>query len=154
MRAWFLKGTTPEIKSPAVKEKISIIGAAGMDNGQLITMEADMFNAESFKKFILRVLKSAATRKKILVVLDNARFHHAKINKDFFESVSDKIELLFLPPYSPDINPIESFWKKTRRNVTHNRYFESLEEERKWLKKFFAKFKAPNDELKKLSANY
>ena len=154
MRAWFLKGATPEIKSPAVKEKISIIGAVGMDNGQLITMEADMFNAESFKKFIVRVLKSAATKKKILMVLDNARFHHAKINKDFLKSVSDKIEMLFLPPYSPDINPIESFWKKTRRNVTHNRYFESLEEEGKRLRKFFGKFKKPNDELAKLSANY
>jgi len=154
VRAWFLKGTTPEIKSPAVKEKISIIGAVGMDNGQLITMEADMFNAESFKKFAVKVIKSAATNKKILMVLDNARFHHAKINKEFFASVSDKIELLFLPPYSPDINPIESLWKKARRNVTHNRYFESLAEERKWLKKFLNKFKKPNDELTKLSANY
>lgn len=154
MRAWFLKGTVPEIKSPAVKEKISIIGAVGMDNGQLITMEADMFNAESFRKFIQKVLRAATTTKKILVVLDNARFHHAKANKEFFDSVSDKIELLFLPPYSPDINPIESFWKKTRRSVTHNRYFESLGEERKWLNKFFTKFKKPNDELTKLSANY
>lgn len=82
-RAWFLKGTTPEIKSPAVKEKISVIGAVGMDNGQLVTMEAELFNAGSFKKFILKVLKVAKTKKKILLVLDNARFHHAKANKEF-----------------------------------------------------------------------
>ena len=153
-RAWFLRGSTPEIKSPAVKEKISILGAIGMDNGQLITQEADIFNADSFKKFIKAILKAAKTKKKILLVLDNARFHHAKVNKEFLLSVREKIELMYLPPYSPDINPIESFWKKTRRNVTHNRYFESLDEERNSLNKFFRKFKKPNDTLIKLSAKY
>jgi transposase len=152
-RAWFLKGTTPEIKSPAVKEKISVIGAVGMDNGQLITMEANIFNASSFKKFIIKILKVAKTKKKILLVLDNARFHHAKVNKEFLLSVKKNIELVYLPPYSPDLNPIESFWKKTRRGVTHNRYFESLEEERKCLNKFFRKFRGPNETLMSLSAN-
>lgn len=149
-----MKGTVPEIKSPAVKEKISVIGAIGMDNGQLIHMETDIFNADSFKQFIKKVLRNAKTNKKIIMVLDNARFHHAKINKEFFKSVKDRIELLFLPPYAPDINPIESFWKKTRREVTHNRYFESLEEEKMCLLDFFNKFKKSNEVLAKLSANY
>jgi transposase len=154
IRAWFLKGTVPEIKSPAVKEKISIMGAMGMDNGQLITLETTPFNAESFKKFIERILKVADTKKKILLVLDNARFHHAKINKAFLKSVKNKIELMFLPPYSPDLNPIESFWKKTRRSVTHNNYFETLEEERTCLMNFFRKFRKANNYLTTLSANY
>lgn len=125
-----------------------------MDNGQLIAMEATIFNADSFKRFIKKVLKNAKTKKKILLVLDNARFHHAKANKEFLESVKEKIGLLYLPPYSPDLNPIESFWKKTRRNVTHNRYFESLDEERRCLLKFFNKFSKPNEVLKSLSAKY
>jgi transposase len=153
-RAWSLKGATPEIKSPSVKEKVSVLGVVGMDNGQLITMEAVIFNALSFKRFIKKVIKNAKTKKKILMVLDNARFHHAKVNKEFLQSVKDKIGLLFLPPYSPDLNPIESFWKKTRRNVTHNRFFESLAEEKQCLKKFFKKFIKPNNELLNLSANY
>jgi transposase len=149
-----IKGTTPEIKSPAVKEKISVIGAIGMDNGQLVKMESGIFNADSFRNFIKKMLRSAKTDKKILMVLDNARFHHAKINKEFLKSVRDRINLLYLPPYSPDLNPIESLWKKTRRDVTHNRYFESLEEERMCLNKFFQKFKNPNEALTTLSANY
>jgi transposase len=153
-RAWFLKGTTPEIKSPAVKEKISIIGAIGMDNGQLVAMEADIFNASSFKRFIRNMLKVVKIKKKILLVLDNARFHHAKVNKEFLLSVKERIELVYLPPYSPDLNPIESFWKKTRRNVTHNRYFQSLDEERHCINKFFRKFKEPNEVLTTLSAKY
>lgn len=125
-----------------------------MDNGQLITMEAPIFNADSFRMFVKKIIKNATTKKKILLVLDNARFHHAKANKEFLQSVREKIDLLYLPPYSPDLNPIESFWKKTRRNVTHNRYFESLDEERKCLLKFFKKFRKPNEILKTISANY
>jgi transposase len=130
------------------------MGAMGMDNGQLITMKAEIFNAFSFKGFINRIINKAKTKRKILLVLDNARFHHARINNDFLISVKDKIKLLYLPAYSPDLNPIESFWKKTRRGVTHNRYFESLIQEGKCLNHFFKKFKMPNETLTLLSANY
>jgi transposase len=154
IRGWYLKGSTPEIKSPAVKEKISVMGAMGADNGQLITMETSPFNAVNFRLFLEKVLKRAVTNKKIVLVLDNARFHHAKMNVDFIKSIKRRLELLFLPPYSPDLNPIERFWKLTRRNVTHNRYFESLYEERFDLKRFFNKWRYPNNKLTSLSANY
>ncbi len=130
------------------------MGALGMDNGQLITMKTDIFNAESFRTFVKRIIKHSKTERKILLVLDNARFHHAVINRDFLKSVENKIKLLYLPAYSPELNPIESFWKKTRRGVTHNRYFESLKEERECLQRFFNKFKKPNNILTSLSANY
>lgn len=126
----------------------------GMDNGQLITMKAAIFNADSFRVFVKRIIKYAKTGRKILLVLDNARFHHAVINREFLNSVKDKIELMYLPAYSPELNPIESFWKKTRRAVTHNRYFESFEEQGLHLDHFFNKFKKPNNILTTLSANY
>jgi len=125
----------------------------GADNGQLITMEANPFCAVGFRKFLKTILKQAKTKKKILLVLDNARYHHAKMNKKFIGEIKQKLELLFLPPYSPELNPIEFLWKKTRRAVTHNRYFESLEEQKINLKYFFSKFIKPNDELQNLSAN-
>ena len=103
VRAWFLKGTIPEIKSPPVREKVSIMGAMGMDNGQLITMKAEIFNAVSFKEFVKRIIKNAKTDKKILLVLDNARFHHAVINREYFGSVKDKIELLFYLHTPPNL---------------------------------------------------
>ena len=125
----------------------------GADNGQLITMETERFDAMSFRKFVELIVKKAKTKKKIFLVLDNARFHHAKINKLFLNQIKSKIQLLFLPAYSPELNPIESLWKKTRRDVTHNRYFKSREEQRDCLRKFFGKFKAPNKILTTLSAN-
>ena len=154
IRSWYMKGSTPEIKSPAVKQKISIMGAVGATNGQLITLEAPIFNAESFKQLVDRLTRKAKTDKKIILVLDNARFHHAIVNREYLKSLKKKLKLLYLPAYSPELNPIESFWKMTRRCVTHNRYFESLEEERALLIQFFKKYEKPNKMLPKLSAFY
>ena len=127
IRAWFPAGSCPEIKSPVERFKVSIFGAMGM-NGQLITLENETFNAETFRLFLLKLLYEAETgkkdngkKKKILLVLDNAGYHHAKILQPWLNEVSGLLELFFLPPCSPDLNPIEMLWKKTGRNVTHNR---------------------------------
>jgi transposase len=158
IRAWFLSGSFPEIKSPVDRYKVSIFGAMGK-NGQLITLENDQFNAETFRLFLMKLLQEAdvgrkkdGSKKKILLVLDNARYHHAKILQSWLNEMSDRLELFFLPPYSPDLNPIEMLWKKTRRNVTHNRYFCSLQKLCYDLKMYWIQFAKPNDELMKLSA--
>jgi transposase len=128
-------------------------------NGQLITYQNEKFNAETFKIFLEKLLLEAKVgytkdgkRKKILLVLDNARYHHAKCLRQWLEDVSDLLELFFLPPYSPDLNAIEMFWKKTRKNVTHNRYFHSLGQLCFDLTSYWKMFGKPNEELKKLSA--
>lgn len=128
-------------------------------NGQLITLESEKFNAETFRLFLEKLLleaevgqKADGKKKKILLVLDNAKYHHAKILQPWLEEVSNVLELFFLPPYSPDLNPIEMLWKKTRRNVTHNRFFESLQTLCYDLKMYWGQFAKPNDELMKLSA--
>jgi transposase len=121
-------------------------------NGQLIIMNENKFDAESFKRFLKMILKKAKTKKKILLVLDNARYHHAKILADYISSIKDRLELFFLPAYSPDINAIEMLWKKTRRGVTHNRYFDALNNMTDKLMKFWSQFLKPNVELAKLCA--
>jgi len=158
IRAWFLAGSTPEIKSPVDRFKVSIFGAMSR-SGQLITLENEIFNAETFRMFIEKLLleadigrKANGKKKKILLVLDNAKYHHAKILQPWLEEVSNLLELFFLPPYSPDLNPIEMLWKKTRRNVTHNRFFNSLQELCLDLKMYWGQFSKPNHELTKLSA--
>jgi transposase len=158
IRAWFLAGSQPEIKSPVDRYKVSIFGAMG-SNGQFITFENETFDAETFRLFLEKLLLKAVTgqkkdgkKKKILLVLDNARYHHAKILQPWLEEVSALLELFFLPPYSPDLNPIEMLWKKTRRNVTHNRFFSSIQELCYDLKLYWGQFAKPNEELMKLSA--
>ena len=68
-----------------------------------------------------------------MLIVDNARYHRAEELEDFFYKIKDKLELFFLPPYSPDLNLIETEWRETRRNATHNRYFETDELKRQAL---------------------
>jgi len=121
-------------------------------NGQLIIQSEEIFDADSFHRFLETILKSAKTDKKILLVLDNARYHHANKLQEYIDSIKERLELFFLPAYSPDINAIEMLWKKTRRSVTHNRYFSTLKELTKELSDFWNRFAEPNMELAKLCA--
>jgi transposase len=158
LRAWFLKGTSPEIKSPVDRFKLSVFGAMGM-NGQLIISQSDIFNAETFRGFLEKILaeaeigrSSSGKIKKILLVLDNAKYHHALLLEPWLKEMDDRIELFFLPPYSPDLNAIEMFWKKTRRAATHNRFFESLDKLKYDLCMYWSQFTGANEELKSLTA--
>jgi DDE superfamily endonuclease len=155
IRAWFLKGSFPEIKSPTDRFKMSVLGV----NGQLILEQSAIFNAITFQEFLEKIVIQATVgvnnngrKKKILLVLDNARYHHAKIIQPWLEEMQDVIELFFLPPYSPDLNAIEMLWKKTRRAVTHNRFFESLDNLKYDLKMYWNQFAMVNEELKLLTA--
>jgi transposase len=121
-------------------------------NGQLMIRVEEIFDANSFQRFLASILENAKTNKKILLVVDNARYHHAKILKEYLDSIKDRLELFFLPAYSPDINAIEMLWKKTRRGVTHNRYFATLKEMSEKLLEFWSRFSEPNDELAHLCA--
>jgi hypothetical protein len=137
---------------------MSVFGAMGV-NGQLITQQSDIFNAVTFKEFLEKITLEATVgtndlglKKKILLILDNARYHHAKLIQPWLEEMKDVIELFFLPPYSPDLNAIEMLWKKTRRAVTHNRFFESLDNLKYDLKMYWNQFAKINEVLKTLTA--
>jgi transposase len=56
----------------------------------------------------------------MVVVLDNARWHHARALRPWLSKHRRVLRLDFLPPYSPDLNPVERVWKLTRRLCTHN----------------------------------
>jgi transposase len=71
---------------------------------------------------------TSGSKKRIVIVVDNAKYHHAKIVDEWIQSLNGKISLLFLPPYSPELNPIERVWKLVKRTAIHNKYFESLDE--------------------------
>jgi len=65
----------------------------------------DTMNAKTFIKFMKRLVKEAS--QKIFLILDNLRVHHCGIVKQWVENNKEKIELFFLPSYSPELNPDE-----------------------------------------------
>ena len=87
------------------------------------------------------------------LVLDNAPWHKKAIhliedlNNTEYADIRAKVRVIRMPPYSPDLNPIEQVWRITRREVTHNRYFKTLDLLAKKLDSYFEKLSVPNPKL-------
>jgi len=105
---------------------VTIFGCVCPENGKLVTDVADKGNTVTFFRFLIKTARAFAG-KKLYMVLDNVRFHHAKRLKPILERYKHRIELIFLPPYSPDLNPVERVWWLMRKMVTHNRWVQSME---------------------------
>jgi hypothetical protein len=150
-RKWSLKGQQPTLYTPPGRNKIGYFGAVDLLTGKLITMpEEEHFTQYTFQEFLEWVLRF--TQGKIIFLLDNAKWHHAKRIQQFVEKHKDRLELLFLPPYSPQLNPIERVWRITRLKFTHNRYFMSIYDLMSVLTMQFFRWSEPNEELKTLCA--
>lgn len=126
------------------RERQTFFGCVAIQTGQVVAKRADKGNAKTFKSFLKKVLHDFKD-KKVVMVLDNVRYHHAKALKPFLEKNKSKIQLIFLPPYSPDFNPMERVWWYMRKKITHNRYTETLEDRVKYFWQLFSTFSAPNN---------
>ena len=115
---------------------------------------------EDFISF-LRKIREVNPEKRIIIILDNFRTHHAKKVRE--ESEKLNIQLVYLPPYSPDLNPIEYVWKSIKRYVSEEsplnvgelkeiiaRSFKKLTESTSFAKSWIDKFLG--DEFKMLCA--
>ena len=69
-----------------------------------------------------------------------------------YQDIRDKMTLILLPPYSPDLNPAEQVWRITRREVTHNSYFANAQVLEDTLDPYFAALRCPNKKLVSLCA--
>ncbi|WP_242492688.1 IS630 family transposase [Methanolobus psychrotolerans] len=82
----------------------------------------------------LSTIKNSNMGKRIVIILDNFRSHRAKDTVDF--SLENNIELVYLPPYSPDLNPIEFIWKSVKRIISCN-FIKDLDHMKKMIAETF-----------------
>lgn len=147
---WNEKGKQPLVKQKQNRrERQTLFGCVEPVTGIVIAKRSDKGNARTFKKFLIKVMHEF-TNKKVIMILDNVRYHHANMLKPFLEKNHDKIEFLFLPPYSPDLNPMERIWWFMRKKITHNRFINTLKERVSWFWRMFSKFSIENDTCKNL----
>jgi len=148
---WAEKGKQPEINQKQHKrERKTLFGSIEPETGIVITAKADKGNTVTFFSFLLLVAKAYHDRK-IVMVLDNVPYHHARRLKPVLERYKHRIELVYLPPYSPDLNPIERVWWYMRKKITHNRYVKSLEERIANFDTFIQEFNVENQTGKNLA---
>ncbi len=110
-KALTAKGVKPICNFQHKFDNIYLFGAYSPINGASLTLQLPYCDTENFQLFIDELSKQSPKEFKI-VVLDNGAFHKAKRL-----IIPDNISLLFLPPYSPELNPAEKIWAKIKRQI-------------------------------------
>ena len=137
------------LHAPTRRSPVACFGAVNLRTGQFVRHICTIFNAQTFRRFLKQLLRYRR-RRRMIVVLDNARYHHAVLLRPFLRQHAKRLRLLFLPPYSPQLASIERVWKLARRLATHNRYFPTLKEVVKAVNARFDRWRRPNGVLRRL----
>ncbi len=112
------------VRAPAGRKRFNVLGALHAVTHELITVTNETYiNAESIGELLVKIA-SLHLATPITLVLDNARYQKCARVTELAASLT--IELLYLPPYSPNLNLIERLWKFTKKKCLYSKYYQDF----------------------------
>lgn len=148
---WQEKGKTNTkiVFSNSGRKRVSIIGAINAITYQSTTLiTEDNCDKEMIKIFLDEVVKDYPKADKIYIFLDNAKYSRNYDIYNYAEKLN--IKLMFLPPYSPNLNLIERLWKFLKKKIRRNKYYDTFEKFKETIFDFFKNIEQYKEELEKL----
>ena len=124
-RGYSPRGKTPELRLSAKRVGINMISSISNQGKVRFMVYRQSMNAQVLIKFLRRLIKSNKGRK-IILILDNLRVHHAYKVKDWLEGKEKQIEIFFLPSYSPELNPDEYLNNDLKQGVHSKTLFRDV----------------------------
>ncbi len=122
---WIKKGDRKTLQTTGKQHRLHFIGAVRLDGMKIIVDEYETIDADAMINFLKKIeAQSKATV--IHVIADNARSNKNHKLTEYLKH--SRIRLHYLPPYSPNLNPIERLWKVLREMTLYNRYYETCAE--------------------------
>jgi len=136
-KVWIKKGKEKHIKSNTGRSRINLNGIYNPQTQDILVHESKTINAESTIEFFKEIedYYEETKTKRIQIIVDNAKYYKNKTVKKYIET--SRIELLFLPPYSPNLNLIERVWKLLRKKVINSQYYDTFNKFRDAVLDFF-----------------
>lgn len=133
---WIKKGHSKPIETTASRTRINLVGAMNLSEiSKPIVCSYTTVDGDSIVDFLSQVRKHAAIKGTIHLVLDQAGYHRCD---DVINAAAKlNIKLLYLPPYSPNLNSIERLWKVMNEHARNNRFFRTADEFRQSITNFF-----------------
>ena len=110
---WAPKGVTPIVSTSGQRQQINVISAVTSSGAFWFSTYTGMLNAQRFIGFLRAFLRGR--RRKVFLVIDGHPAHKAKVVREFLEARKDRIEIVMLPPYAPDLNPDEFVWNHLKK---------------------------------------
>lgn len=125
------------VETTGSRTRLNIMGALNLnDIGSAVIREYDTINSLSICQFFIAIRETYPITQKVHIILDGAGYHRAELVQDW--AVVMNIELHWLPPYSPNLNPIERLWKVMNELVRNNHYFATAKEFKENIHHFFS----------------
>ena len=122
---WARRGHQPEVPTSGKRKGYKVFGAIEYFSGRLFSQGIEgRFNSETYQAFLQRIMEQ--TTEHLFLIHDGARYHTSASTQAFLATHRERITEHPLPSYSPDYNPIEYLWKKTKQRATHNKYFQEF----------------------------
>lgn len=135
-RIWFPKGERPKGAFFWSNKKLIAFGALTSTH-EFYYDFYDSQNSLTFRHFLREVFAWLNPSKKYVLILDNAGFHKTQCVKNLLNEYEGMIAVEHIPPYSPELNPIETCWKVTKHAVTKSQHFGSLDTMQEALESFW-----------------
>lgn len=145
-RAWLLKGSNTYTLTNSGRNRLNINGLYNPDNQDVIVTYHATINAQATIELLDKLQENYQEKEKFYIIADNAKYYVSELMKQYLANHT-KIQLIHLPPYSPNLNLIERLWKYMRKNVINNNYFEKFANFSKQIKHFFDNINEYKEEL-------
>ena len=132
---WIRKGKEKQICTTASRTRLNMTGVIELKTMDVIQRDYETINGENTIKFFQEVKEAHKESPQIHIILDQSGYHRSSAVAKY--AIDNGIKLHFLPPYSPNLNPIERLWKVMNEYARNNRFFKSAKEFRKNIFGFF-----------------
>jgi transposase len=123
---WMKRGTQRRIPTPGTPQWHHLFGAYNYVTDEIVAMAAPHKNSNAFVAFLDMLVQQVTDDRPIIVVLDNASYHHSHITQAGFAAFEARLLPLFLPAYCSTLNPIERYWRHLKTLSCANRLFPSM----------------------------
>lgn len=137
-RIWFPKGKKPKGAFFWSNKKLIVFGALTSSSKFYYNFYVAQ-NSLTFSFFLEDLFAWLDPSKKYVFILDNASFHKTDVVKYLLEKHNKQIVVEHIPPYSPELNPIETCWKITKNAITKSQHFKTIESMQEALENFWNK---------------
>ncbi len=142
---WIRTGEDVEVKTVNGKRHLNITGAVEINSLDIITRTTSWINEDSICELLKAIKLKNMEEKNITLILDNAAFNHSCKVK-LLAAVLE-VKLFYLPPYSPNLNPIERFWKFSKKKVLYNQHYDTFNDFKSAFASFFRGVRQYHSEL-------
>jgi transposase len=120
---WAPKEAKIAVQPSSGRDRLNVHGAIDLETGKTQMLEVPVVDARGTILLLMAILAAYPSLRMIHVFLDNARYHHARLVREWLAREGSRITLHFVPTYSPHLNPIERLWGVMHKNVTHNKCY-------------------------------